>query len=307
MTCPCHCRPSATAIRRIVATTACFAALTVIGRGAERALVFTAIDFPGALLTNAQGINAGGEIVGAYNDAGTPSVTHGFVLSGGRFRSIDVPGARATTARGIGPGGDIVGSYQNPNEAGGVPSHGFLLDNRGQYFRVDYPGHLNTIAQRILPNGTILGCYHDNDTMESMHGMLMSPRARFEAIPEAMSMHNGATPDGRLIVGLFTDMDGRGKGYFLERGKFTPFEVPGASSTAGWDINQAGVAVGVYRDNAGRVHGFQFDGSEFLTIDFPSATATRVFGINAGGDMVGSYVDAGGRTHGFLAQWAPAP
>lgn len=292
-------------ITKLVVTAACTAALTVAGRGAERALVFTTVDFPGAVLTNAQGINAGGEIVGIYNDAGTPSMTHGFVLSGGRFQSIDVPGARATAARGIGPGGDIVGSYQNPNESGGVPSHGFLMSNRGQYFRVDYPDRINTIAQRILPDGTILGCYHDTDTMGSMHGMLRSPRGGFEAIPEEMSMHNGATPDGRLIVGLFTDMDGRGKGYFVNRGRFEPFEVPGATFTAGWDINQAGVAVGVFRDGAGRFHGFQYDGTDFGSIDFPGATATRAFGINAGGDIVGSYVDGAGRTHGFLAQWAP--
>jgi hypothetical protein len=280
--------------------------LSVAVHTAERQLVFTTIDFPGAVLTNAQGINAGGEIVGAYNDAGTPSRTHGFVLSGERFQSIDVPGSRATVARGIGPGGDIVGTYQNPNETGGVPAHGFLLNSRGEFFGVDYPGHINTIAQRILPDGTILGCYHDNDTMGSMHGMLLSPRRGFEAIAEGMSMHNGATPDGRLIVGLFTDMDGRGKGYLIDRGRFEPFEVPGATSTAGWDINQAGVAVGVYRDGAGRFHGFQYDGTAFLSIDFPGATATRVFGINAGGDMVGAYVDAAGRTHGFLAAWGPA-
>lgn len=293
-------------ITKIVATVACLTSLTAVGGGAGRTLVFTAIDFPGATLTNAQGINAGGEIVGTCNDGGTPSRTHGFVLSGGHFQSIDFPGARATVARGIGPGGDIVGSYQKMNESGGVPAHGFLLNNRGEYYQVDHPDHLNTIAQRILPDGTILGCYHDNDTMHSMHGMTVSPRYGLDAIPEGMSMHNGATPDGRLIVGLFTDMDGRGKGYFVNRGRFEAFEVPGATFTAGWDINQAAVAVGVYRDSAGRFHGFQFDGTEFGTIDFPGATATRVFGINAGGDMVGSYVDVSGRTHGFIAQWRPA-
>jgi uncharacterized membrane protein len=121
-----------------------------------------------------------------------------------------------------------------------------------------------------------------------------------------MSMHNGATPNGRLIVGLFTDMDNRGKAYFIDRGRFEPFEVPGATSTAGWDVNQAGVAVGVYRDAAGRFHGFQFDGTTFGSVDFPGATATRVFGINASGDMVGAYVDSAARTHAFIAEWGPA-
>lgn len=116
-------------------------------------------------------------------------------------------------------------------------------------------------------------------------------------------MHNGATPDGKLIVGLFTDMDNRGKGYFVDRGKFIPFEYPGASQTAGWDINPAGLAVGVYRDASGRFHGFQYDGQTFSSVDMPGATATRVFGINASGDMVGAYVDGNARTHAFLAQW----
>lgn len=286
---------------RIAATAACLAALTVAGSGAERTLVFTAIDFPGATLTSAQGINAGGDIVGFYNDAGTPSRTHGFALSGGQFRSIDFPGARSTLARGIGPSGDIVGNYQRPNEAGAVPSHGYLLNNQGEFFMVDYPGHLNTIPQRILPNGTILGCYHDNDTMGSMHGMSISPRDGGEELAEGMSMHNGATPNGKLIVGLFTDMDGRQKGYFVDRGVFESFEVPGATLTAGWDINQDGVAVGAFRDSAGRFHGFRYENGVFEQIDFPGATVTRVFGINARGDMVGTYTDAAGRTHGFLA------
>jgi uncharacterized membrane protein len=292
-------------VTRIIATAACLTILTLVARGAERTLVYSSIDFPGAMLTNAQGINAGGEIVGFYNDAGTPSRTHGFLLSGGHYQSLDFPGARATAARGIGPGGDIVGSYVAQLETTSVPAHGFLLNNRGEFFPVDYPGHINTIPQRILADGTILGCYHDTDTMGTMHGMSYS-RNGWEEIPEGMSMHNGATPDGKVIVGLFTDMDGRGKGYFVDRGRFEPFEVPDATSTAGWDINQAGVAVGLYRDSAGRFHGFQFDGTEFVRIDFPGATATRVFGINAGGDMVGSYVDVSGRTHGFVAQWGPA-
>ena len=113
-----------------------------------------------------------------------------------------------------------------------MPIHGFVLTRHGDFQSVDYPGHQNTIAQRILPDGTILGCYHDADTMGTMHGMVVSHRG-FDAIAEATTMHNGATPDGRLIVGLFTDMmDNRGKGYLFNGSRFTPFEVPGATSTA---------------------------------------------------------------------------
>jgi probable HAF family extracellular repeat protein len=280
----------------------CLSAVTAAG---AQTLTVTPIDFPGAVLTNAQGINAQGEIVGFYTDAA--GRVHGFLQSGGQFRSIDFPGAQSTQARGIGPAGDIVGSYQRRGESSDPLSilfaHGFLLTRRGGFFEVDYPGHQNTIAQRILPDGTILGCYHDHNTMSTMRGITVSRRG-LDEITEHASMHNGATPDGQTIVGLYTDMiDNRGKGYIIRRGAFSPFEVPGATQTSAWDVNPSGLVVGAYRDGAGAFHGFQYDGQAFGRIDVPGATATRVFGVNAHGDMVGAFVDAAGRTHGFLAQW----
>jgi len=290
---------------RIAATAACLYALSTTAASAQ-GLVFTPIDFPGAVLTNAQGINAQGEIVGFYTD--TAGRAHGFVQSGGRFRSIDFPGASSTQARGIGPFGDIIGSYQRPGESRDplsiLSAHGFLMTRRGGFFKADYPGHQNTIPQRILADGTILGCYHDEDTMGTMFGMAMSRRG-VERITEPASMHNGATPDGQMIVGLFTDMmDGRGKGYIVRRGVFSTLEVPGSTSTSAWDVNPTGLIVGIYRDTAGAFHGFQYDGQAFGRVDVPGATTTQVFGVNSHGDMVGAFVDTSGRTHGFLAQWA---
>ena len=282
----------------------CLCALSTTVAGAGQVLVFSTIDFPGAVLTNAQGINALGELVGSYTD--TDGKTHGFLRSGEQYRSIDFPAARLTQLRGINPTGDLVCTYQSPTESGGVPSHGFLMTRRGGFFQVDYPGHQNTIAQRILADGTILGCYHDTDTMGTMHGLVVS-RHGFDAMAESTTMNNGATPDGKLIVGLFTDMmDNRGKGYILDRGKFSPLEAPGASFTAAWDVNPSGVIVGVFTDGAGAVHGFRYDGQTFGRVDVPGARATRVFAINAQGDMAGAFVDAAGRTHGFMAQWAAA-
>jgi probable HAF family extracellular repeat protein len=290
--------------RQVIVAIACLCLAIATAAGAQ-SLTFTTIDFPGAVLTNAQGINAQGEIVGFYTD--TAGRTHGFLQSGGQFRSIDFPGAQSTQARGIGPAGDIVGSYQRPGESTDALSilfaHGFLLTRRGGFLKVDYPGHQNTIPQRILPDGTILGCYHDHDTMTTMRGVTMSRRGLDEITAHA-SMHNGATPDGQTIVGLYTDMmDNRGKAYVIRRGAFSSLEVPGATQTAAWDVNPSGLVVGVYRDGAGAFHGFQYDGQTFGRIDVPGATATRVFGVNAHGDIVGAFVDTSGRTHGFLAQW----
>jgi probable HAF family extracellular repeat protein len=53
--------------------------------------VFTSIDFPGAVLTVAQGINDLGQIVGSFQ--GGDAVDHGFVLSRGVFHQVDFPGS----------------------------------------------------------------------------------------------------------------------------------------------------------------------------------------------------------------------
>jgi probable HAF family extracellular repeat protein len=98
--------------KRTAIAIACLVGLVTSGAGAAQSLVFSTIDFPGAVSTNAQGINAQGKIVGGYTD--TVGRAHGFLLSGGQFQSIDFPDSRATLARGIGPGGDIVGSYVRP-------------------------------------------------------------------------------------------------------------------------------------------------------------------------------------------------
>jgi probable HAF family extracellular repeat protein len=265
----------------------------------RRSFEFSEIVVPGATFTNAQGINAAGDIVGIYRDAG--GRTHGFLWSKGEVTTIDFPGASGTEARGIGPNGEIVGSYRVAGEPA-VNVHGFLLNRDGTFSRVDYPNHTSTIPQRILPNGTILGCRHDADTMGTMFGVRMGADGTSDETDMPASMHNGATPDGGLIVGLFTDMmTGRGEGYVIEDGAFTPFVVPDSNFTAAWDVNPRGEIVGVYRDNVNRFHGFVRDGDDYATLDVPGATATRAFGINAGGDVVGAFVDAANRTRAFIA------
>jgi uncharacterized membrane protein len=269
------------------------------GARSERAFDFTTIDVPGATLTSATGINPRGDIVGSYVDVvNGVQRSHGYVLRDGAFTTIDFPGAAGTEARGINPSGAIVGDYWLPGEPA-VNVHGYLLTNHGEFVPVNYPGHTNTIAQRILPDGTILGCRHDNDMMASMRGVVITGEDASE-IDAFGSMNNGATPDGRRIVGLYTNMmAGRQEGFLIDDGAFTPLVVPGSLSTAAWDINPAGEIVGAYRNAAG-FHGFALREDVYEPIDVPGATATRAFGINPRGNVVGTYV-AGGRTHGFLA------
>ena len=76
---------------------------------------YTELDVPGAMVTNANGINDSGQIVGNFDDA---SGDHGFLLNNGIYTELDVPGATFTVANGINDSGQIVGNF---NDASGAP------------------------------------------------------------------------------------------------------------------------------------------------------------------------------------------
>jgi len=255
------------------------------------------IDIPNARSTSLQGINASGDISGFYVDAN--GRTHGFIFSNGVATVINYPGADNTDERGIGPDGTVVGTHWNVGEEA-VAVHGFKRTPDNQFTSVHFPGHLYEIPQRILPDGTILGCRHDHDLTASMHGIAITRRDSVE-LDAGMSMTNGATPDGHLMVGLYTPMMATASVAFLEEnGVLRDLTYPGSTSTSAWDVNPRGDVVGVYANSSG-AHGWIRANGVFTSIDMPGATATRVFGTNARGDVVGVYV-AGGKTHGFFAQ-----
>ena len=116
-------------------------------------------------------------------------------------------------------------------------------------------------------------------------------------------MNNGATPDGSMIVGLFTDMmTNRAHGFIVQNGDLQIYDVPGSVFTLIWDINPERVFVGQHVDSSGRLHGFvQAPGSGAPTpINFPGAASTAVIGINPAGVIVGNYT-MNGQTHSFVA------
>jgi hypothetical protein len=121
---------------------------------APAAWTFTPIEVPGAMFTTAIGINARGQIVGGFRDAG--GVIHGFHLDKGVFTQIDVdvPGATRTEPTGINVRGQIVGNFTDVMGA----RRGFLLD-RGVFTPIDVPGATATTVFGITDRGQIVGFF----------------------------------------------------------------------------------------------------------------------------------------------------
>lgn len=114
--------------------------------------VYTELFYPGAVATNAQGINDLGQIVGIWFDA--TDTPHGFLLDGGAFSSIDFPGADATYVSAINNVGQMTGAYVL-----GDVLHGFYRDQNGVFTSLDYPGAGDTAAFSINDSGALAGVY----------------------------------------------------------------------------------------------------------------------------------------------------
>jgi hypothetical protein len=252
---------------------------------------FTTINFPGAVTTNAYGINPAGDIVGSYVDVSHQE--HGFVLRVGTFTPFDYPGSSWTQAWGITPQGDIVGQYGVSD----VNYHGFLL--RGDtFYSVDVPGQPSTMPIGVSPNGTIVGCNHGG--LDGMHGFVMMADGVTHD-PLAGTMHTGVNPSGD-ITGFYQNPPAGDRSYVISNGATSWFMVSGSAFTRARGISATGDVVGLYQDAATKkLHGFLLRHGELTSIDvdLPGVTQTRTFGINAEGDIVGNYVDATG-AHGFL-------
>ena len=117
------------------------------------ALSYTTIDFPGALDTEALGINNSGQIVGVYQSQ--THVNHGFLLDGSVFTTIDPPGSTSTFATGINDSGQIVGSYVSNGM-----QHGYLLSG-SVLTTIDPPGSLETFLWGINNSGQVVGWHMD--------------------------------------------------------------------------------------------------------------------------------------------------
>lgn len=264
--------------------------------GRRPAYEFTELTVPGADVTVASGINDDQHVVGWYHEGDR---VRGFIYRNGTYTTVDYPGAALTQLQGIGPGGEIVGVYRKPEEPK-VAYHGFRLTMPDSFVEVNHPDHKYSFAQRILADGTILGCYHGDDFTGTMRAVTFA-NGKVNILDVPATMHNGATPDGRRLVGLRMDT---GQGYIFEDGKVTYLVAPASTSTEAWDINASGVIVGTMTDSASVEHGFVFENGAFTPLDAPDSKSTIAFGINAKGDIVGGFDNSEGKRRAFIARRA---
>ena len=211
------------------------------------------------------------------------------------FTTIDFPGTTETLLFKINANGEIAGAYTvGPNVV-----HGFLLQG-GTFTTFDVPNGVGaTQPEGINDTSEVTGTYYDATTgLEP--GFLRHPDGSVvDIVPpnsggytEANGINNSGTIAGR-------DIGAVSEGFVLSNGKYTITDVPGATNTSLFGINNLGDIVGSYVDTSGTTHGFLKSNGSITTIDFPGSTSTNAQDINDSGEIVGSTVVANVR-HGYL-------
>jgi probable HAF family extracellular repeat protein len=135
----------------------------------------TRLDPPGAVSSQAVGINNRGQVVGEYRDAA--GTYHGYLWERGRFTTIDRPGAAATSLRAINDRGQILGAYADDLSMRPDTFHGFVLD-RGRVRTFDAPAGTLMLPSDLNSRGQIAGStLTDVATLAGARGFLLAKGA----------------------------------------------------------------------------------------------------------------------------------
>lgn len=274
--------------------------------GAEEALSqdynFQVIDFPGAVYTDAGGVNNLGQVVGGYSDGATG---HGFMYDGNNFITIDYTGLPGhTSLKDINDSGKIVGGFSQTID-NMYYTNDFIYD--GQSFTsLSFPGssvgQTETSLNGINDAGVVAGGYYDWAD-NSSNGFLYA-NGNINILTSATIFSD--VSDTGLMTGYEPDFYASFMfdGTTLEQINFDPLHNPYGIDIWAEGINDAGVVVGDFYDSdLNASAGFIYDSitGGVSSLLYPGSTYTSLNGINDLGQLVGTFADANYVTHGFLA------
>jgi len=258
----------------------------------EIQLTFTTIDVPGHSITQPNGINSNGDIVGFYGDHGIGPLS-GFLYRSGDFTLFDYPSETVTVPGGINDLGVIVG-YATQNADVRTTVTGFLYDGT-TFTPFKNPNLPATYGLGINNDGVIVG---EMGLLSTAKGFkLVNGRYRTIDFPGSY-VYGAATGINNhgLIVGRTDDE----KGYALKNGQFRDVGFPGVEFTGAFGVNDGGIVVGWYFMPGPLDYGFAQKNGKYVSFRYPGEKATFPTGISSTGQVVGAYTSDFISYHGFV-------
>jgi hypothetical protein len=291
-------RPAAAVKRTVLAGIILFL-VSVLPAAASHKLV--SFDVPGAVLTYATAINAGGQVAGTY--LGQDSLYHGFVReSNGTITTFDVSGQTLSmSVVEINAAGQIAGYAY----AAYIFSFSFIRESDGTIttVAVPYSGTTDTLIFGINDSGEVCGLYFLSAS-DSDYGFVRNLSGGFTTL-HASSITQAINNLGETTGGI---AGGRYGYAFVEDqyGNKTQFNPPGSTATIAQAINRSGQVAGYYLDASGIDYGFlrNPDGT-ILTFAAPGSgtgtfDGTYVRAMNDLGQIAGYTILNSGAYHAFV-------
>jgi 6-phosphogluconolactonase len=289
-------------------------------------LAYAKLDVPGAVATEARGVNNLGEIVGFYKTAACSDydmivpncAVKGFKFVNNKFVKLMVPNSTSTAILGVNDNGDLVGFYRKPDGS----RNGFVWWHTNVVQTLNFPAtNLTAVAIGINKAGKIVGgLWSINSSGTFANGGFTWKSGTFTTMNfgttgcvKCTSL-NGISNAGNISGQAFRS--GFWTGLF-KAGSDNDFFKYKTGDTRFTGVNDkddilgiaAGATIGFYANDieAGEGTG---DATEtkptYTVLQFPgnpsSKPATIPFGINNVRGIVGAYWDTAGKQHGFLAK-----
>ena len=262
------------------------------------------------------GINSRGLIAGYFGSGAQGAPNQGYLLNhrSRLYTNENVAGSIQTQVTGLNDHGVTVGFWSSMNNADLVNDNtGFYSLNGRTFTNVNFPTMDNstpTVNQLLGVNdhNMAVGFYTDGNGFTDGYTYNINTNTYNEvAIPGAADVTATGINNRGDISGFEVDAEGNTHAFLLgARGSLTTLDVPGATMTQAFGVNDNDEVVGVYQLGSGdtaTLHGFTWmPGRRFYTVDDPQGVGTTTInGVNDHGDLVGFYTDANGNTDGMLA------
>ncbi len=258
------------------------------------------------------GINDEGTIAGYFGSGMKNHPNKGYTLHVS-FRSENFPGSAQTQVTGLNNGHVTVGFWANNAGA----NFGFYSIGGRQFHIADYPtgNPSNPAVDQLLgvnDSDLAVGFYTTGSGAKTAnHGYSYNiGTGRYRKVMVAGDTNVTAAAINNLgdIAGTANNAAGNSEGFLkLSDGRVIHLDVPGASSTQAFGVNDGDEVVGDYTVGSGSsatTTGFVWSpGFGFESINDPHGVgATTINGVNDRGTIVGFYTDSAGNTDGFVGR-----
>jgi len=255
------------------------------------------------------GINNADTIAGYFGSgmAGHPNKGYTLHVS---FRDENYPGSGQTQVTGLNNSNATVGFWVDK----GGDNFGFYSIGGRVFHTADYPTSdpaKPAVDQLLGVNDSDVAVGFYTDASGTNHGYSYDVRARRYGavmVPGDTNVTAAAINDLGDIAGFATNAAGNTEGYLeLPSGRVLHLDVPGATTTQAFGVNDGDEVVGDYTVGTGHnatTAGFVWSPAfGFESIDDPNGIgSTTVNGVNDRGLLVGFYTGSAGNTDGFVAR-----